>query len=242
MMHSDSDYYLLQEFGGFSLLEFVNRAHRMIQSGALSIAEWTQCVQVIFKEMVECIEFMHSKNVCHFDVSLENVLINDVRINFAGKQIKFVLEDIQIKICGLFCSVLCIKMRKYENAKWTDFGLAELFFGDDSCSTKHCGKTGYHSPEIANRSKFDAKCNDVFCLGVCLWTMLIGSRPFGTASESDSFYLFLSNGFVDEVLTVRGKRHFADKRVIHLFAAFFQDEAHRITIGGIKKHQWFRRS
>ena len=67
------------------------------------------------------------------------------------EKLRFCCENIQIKTC--------------------DFGLAE-YFGDNSSfqSSKYCGKTNYQSPEItAKKKSFNAKSNDIFCLGVCLF-------------------------------------------------------------------------
>ena len=59
----------MMEYGGFSLLEFVDKAHKLyISKGHLSPAKWHKTVKVIFNQMVEAIEYIHSKNVCHFDI------------------------------------------------------------------------------------------------------------------------------------------------------------------------------
>ena len=70
----------MMEDGGESLFDFVNKAHQLILSGNIDITEWHRVCKVIFKQMLECIEFIHSLNICHFDISLENFLINDVDV------------------------------------------------------------------------------------------------------------------------------------------------------------------
>ena len=100
-----TDYYLVMEDGGGSLFDFVMNAHRFIQLGILDTSHWIQVVKVIFKQMIECIQFIHDQNVCHFDISLENFVINDVMIHLhedlnSGKEIiKLALDDIQVKLC-----------------------------------------------------------------------------------------------------------------------------------------------
>merc|ERR1719384_1114019 len=123
----------------------------MIQSGHIAICEWQKLVKVIFNQMVEVVDYIHSKNVSHFDISLENFLINDVQIKAinGSEKLSFVnLENVQIKLC--------------------DFGLSEYFEPDSSfLSSKYCGKIGYQSPEINYRKKqFNAALNDVWCLGI----------------------------------------------------------------------------
>merc|ERR1712087_351568 len=74
-------FYLLMEDGGHSLFEFVRRAHYFLSAGHIEINHWHQVIRCIFVQMVEAIAFMHSLNVVHFDISLENLLINDVIIH-----------------------------------------------------------------------------------------------------------------------------------------------------------------
>ena len=118
------------EDGGHSLFDFVKKGHKHITNGRITIDEWHKVVKLIFKQMVEAIEFMHDNNVVHFDISLENLLINDldVKLNKKTEKISFVCNDIRVKIC--------------------DFGLAEIFDKNSSFLTnKYCGKPNYKSPE-----------------------------------------------------------------------------------------------
>eukprot|EP01084_Bolivina_argentea_P258214 435217_1 len=73
-------YYLVMEDGGMSLFEFTRQMHRLIKMGHVGMDEWQAVIKIILKQMVECIDYIHSKNVCHFDISLENFLINDIPI------------------------------------------------------------------------------------------------------------------------------------------------------------------
>ena len=110
--------------------------------------------KVIFAQMVECVAYLHSRNICHFDVSLENFVISNVMIS--------TLDSDQFTFCGL------------DDIRVTliDFGLAEVFAKDSTFqSTKYCGKTVYQSPEItanmkSKRKSFNAKANDIWCLGI----------------------------------------------------------------------------
>ena len=128
-------YYLVMEDGGFSLFEFVVKVHRLIRMGKLHISEWQRIAKIIFKQMIQAIEYIHSKGVCHFDISLENFILNDIDVVLVTtpteETIKFVATDtsgIDVKLC--------------------DFGLAEIFSADKTdkncnskwLSNKYCGK------------------------------------------------------------------------------------------------------
>lgn len=93
-MYSETDYFCVVENGGKQLLRFTQLAHDHISAGKMNnFSEWQPVVRLIMKQMVQCIEFMlsvygvrtyrntmnvldrHSKRICHFDISLENVII-----------------------------------------------------------------------------------------------------------------------------------------------------------------------
>merc|ERR1712228_493690 len=98
--------------GGGSLFDFVQKGHEYIKDGSIDISEWQKVANIILKQMIDCIQYIHSKNVIHFDISLENWLINDVKVEVdvytnGIEKIRFVADRIQIKLC--------------------DFGLSQLF-------------------------------------------------------------------------------------------------------------------
>ena len=66
----DYNYYLVMENGGHGLFDFVSKAHEYIKIGKVEISEWQKLVQLLFKQMVDTIAYMHEKNVANFDVSL----------------------------------------------------------------------------------------------------------------------------------------------------------------------------
>ena len=116
------------EYGGQSLFDFVVKTHKFIKSGKIEICEYHKLVKIIFKQIIGCLQYIHGKNVCHFDTSLENILINDVDLisykKIDGrKYYKFDYENIQIKVC--------------------DFGLSQLFDGKTFLCNKYCGKLTY---------------------------------------------------------------------------------------------------
>eukprot|EP01084_Bolivina_argentea_P042691 78700_1 len=219
------NYYLVMEDAGDDLFDFVVKAHRLIQMGTIDIFEWHKVVKVILKQMIEAIEFIHSKNVCHLDISLENFLINDVEINCFKRENKtkmqFVLENIKIKLI--------------------DFGLAEKFNEKDNfTSTKWCGKSVYKSPEIISKIAFDAKSNDVWCTGVSLWMLIFGCCPWNKASVNDELFVLIMNGCVVDVLTQWNKMNYVNRQLIDLFATFFQYQDERKCLDQIKQHPWLQ--
>jgi len=242
-MKSNVNYYLVMSDGGHSLFDFNLKVHEYIESSKIQIAHWHKLVKVLLRRMLDCLEFIHSMKVCHFDVSLENFLINDLDVEYADDEtLSFCFDDddaVQIKLC--------------------DFGLAECFeTGRSDCnddqkeetvdfrSDKYCGKRCYQSPEITNRAEegatFDAKKNDVWCLGVCLWMLITGSCPFPSSTADDPYFQLIINGKMKELLTKWKKLHYVDEQLLEIFEMLFRFEEDRADIGAIRSCSWLKDS
>eukprot|EP00488_Nonionellina_sp_1-RS-2012_P002384 TRINITY_DN4550_c0_g1_i1.p1 TRINITY_DN4550_c0_g1~~TRINITY_DN4550_c0_g1_i1.p1 ORF type:complete len:179 (-),score=46.02 TRINITY_DN4550_c0_g1_i1:454-990(-) len=166
--------------------------------------------------MIECIDYIHSKNVAHFDISLENWLINDVEVDVHrtanGKEsVQFVLDNIQVKLC--------------------DFGLAKIFTKKSFLSNKHCGKTGYKSPEInAKKRGFNAGANDLWCIGICLFMLCTGIAPWGKAHSSDKNYAFIRKYGIYDALKVWGVSKYIHRNMLPLIDAMLRFENDRVNL------------
>eukprot|EP01084_Bolivina_argentea_P161103 280462_1 len=79
-------YYLIMSDGGNDLFEYVKQGHKLINKGLLNVFVWQKAVKTIFTQMIECIEFLHNNNVCHFDISLENFLIHTINSSKNGRK------------------------------------------------------------------------------------------------------------------------------------------------------------
>uniref|UniRef100_A0A8C6T9H6 non-specific serine/threonine protein kinase n=1 Tax=Neogobius melanostomus TaxID=47308 RepID=A0A8C6T9H6_9GOBI len=70
-----------------------------------------------------------------------------------------------------------ILLDKSGNVKIADFGLSNLFHGDEFLQT-FCGSPLYASPEIVNGRPYRGPEVDTWSLGVLLYTLVHGSMPF----------------------------------------------------------------
>lgn len=73
--------------------------------------------------------------------------------------------------------------------KVADFGLSCLL--TEVNSTKYVGTTDYMAPEINARMSYCGVKADLFALGVLLFTMVAGHKPFRKASVQDKWYRML---------------------------------------------------
>ena len=223
------------EDGGFSLFTFIVKVHRLIRMGKLEISEWHRVAKIILKKMIEAIEYIHNKGISHFDISCENWTLNDLDVVLVTDGDKETVKFSVNETSGV-------------EVKLIDFGLAEIFFNDKDkekesvvCwkSNKYCGKQGYKSPEVALKKKlFDAKSNDIFCLGVCFFMMIIGNPPWNISKDTDSSFHHIWNGKLLNVLSSWNKLSFVNKEIVELFQSFFKSEDERITLQQLKNCKW----
>lgn len=210
----------------FCPLQKVLKAHNCILNGKLSIFEWQNVCKILFKQMVTFIDILHNKmNVCHLDISLENMLINDVLITVDptnNEQIHFV-PQFSVKFC--------------------DFGLAETFdvkTNPNFLSSKFVGKTNYKSPEIYQKKQFDARAADTWSLGVCLFALLMGSMPFNKPSKNDATFQWIISGHILELIQEWNKVHYVNQHHVNILYKIFQKENKRINIKTLVTDPWFQ--
>jgi len=225
----DKNYYLVMENGGHSLFDFVAKAHEYIKIGKVEISEWQKLVQLLFKQMVNTIAYMHEKNVANFDISLENMLVNDIDVSIdEGDNLKFITDDennpIQMKMC--------------------DLGLSELYKNDTNgnpvfTTGKNAGKHNYKSPEmIRGDDELNAASNDIWCLGVSLFMMLIGGSPWERADINDKHFRLIMDGKMMKIIEKWGRAKYLNTEIVDLLDKIFKYEDKRITISELKQHPW----
>jgi len=219
---SNVNYYLVMEDGGTSLFDFVSQVHNYVDDGQIEYSEWLILCKKLFKQMIEAVEYIHSQSICHFDISLENFLIDSVDVEMHNDKLKF-CEDSkpQVKLC--------------------DFGLAGLFPEKSNFqSNKFVGKLNCMSPELLRKESFNAKSNDVWCLGICLFMMIIGGCPWDKASKTEESFNKMMDGQIIEILEFWKKVDCVNKDIINVFKLFFKYEDERATLEEIKRSAWFQ--
>jgi len=187
---------------------------------------WQELVRIIFSQMLEAIEYIHSQNVCHFDVSLQNFVINGVRLKYKKEW------------NGQETMHLCYNEADV-SVKLIDFGLAQCI-DPRSSSTHYVGKLNYHCPKIFDRKPFDAMKNDVWCLGVCLFQLVTGGSPYSKPTKSDSAFAAIIDGKVIDLLRFWQKTDYVKDEILQIFNLIFQNEEKRANVKQIRGCPWLR--
>lgn len=128
----------------------------------------SELIRAIFGNIVSGILYMHSLDICHRDIKLENILLKYTTAELLGQDSILIHKPIIVI---------------------SDFGLSKKIDQSDPLLSTRCGSEDYVSPELLLGMKYDGKQNDCWSLGVVLYTMLEGRLPFDLLpNEKQSTY------------------------------------------------------
>lgn len=146
--------YIVQEnCGEKSLSEYVKKSknHRLDENEA----------KIVFSQFAASLKYIHSKNVCHRDLKLTNILIEKFPNRLYSKE----KDD-----------------DTYYRIKMIDFGFA--CFSNRKFRT-YCGTPSYMAPELVSRISYDGIQVDIWASGVILYKILTGGYPFGSEKDKE---------------------------------------------------------
>ena len=153
-------------------------------------------VKFIMDQVLNAVSYLHSKNVLHGDIKLENILLYKSTKNKDVRRFTTLNVDINNQI-DLQREInrknsVSKKKRNYVNdmlnyeIKLIDFGCSKYFV-----HKKHRKLTGiigtsiYCSPEVID-NRYDEKCDEWSC-GVLMYMLLAGYPPFQGENEDEIF-------------------------------------------------------
>ena len=114
-------------------------------------------IAVMFRQILSGLAYLHSNNIIHRDLKLENILIQEIEKSRETNEDLFILKII-------------------------DFGTAKIF--DKNKKAKAIvGSSYYIAPEVINK-KYNREC-DLWSAGVILYMFIVGHAPFDGGSDKE---------------------------------------------------------
>lgn len=172
------------------------------------IIQWQHEMQNMFYEICLGTKVLHDKNIVHRDLSLENVLLSKNLNRRQGEPKLFP------RIC--------------------DFGLTTEYRRAHNDSV---GKLGYMSPECF-AGRYDGKANDVWCLGIMLFMMMIGAPPYGKIGDRAYSYVVDGEEAIRFLLQQYRRYHLVPAAAFEVIVGIFIGEDQRFTIDQILATQY----
>jgi Protein kinase domain len=178
-----------------------------------------------FRQVMEGVAFLHSRGICHRDLSPENIMIDGT--------------DGVIIDMGM-----CLRVPYIDpNQSGRSIAVTDIFGANGStrCLFKPqgpCGKLPYMSPEIyANRKPFDGAAADVWTSGTILFCMITGNRSYQRPHMSDPQFYWMSQGL--RQLLSDWRVSMSEEGIDLLQGMLEIDPRKRLTIEEVRSHPWF---
>ncbi|XP_053418015.1 serine/threonine-protein kinase 33 isoform X1 [Nycticebus coucang] len=163
----------------------------------------------IIKSLASAIAYLHSNDIVHRDLKLENILVKS----------SFIDANNELNL----------------NIKVTDFGLAVKKHGrSEAMMQSTCGTPIYMAPEVINAHDYSQQC-DIWSIGVIMYILLSGEPPFLASSEEKLFEL-IRKGELHFENPVWDSISDCAKSVLKQLMKV--DPAHRLTAKELLDNQW----
>jgi len=174
-----------------------------------------------FKQLIQALDHYHKKGVCHRDICLENIMLDEkdrVVLVDPGLSLRVPHSDP--------CNPDCVT----DVSAGTSRRLM-LYQGQG-------GKLMYAAPEIIDKKPaVDAYATDLWAAGVVGFVMLVGLAPFKWAHSSDKRFAQISRGGLDQLVTALDIP--LSPEAIDLLQGFFwKDPRERWNLAEVLMHPW----
>ena len=157
--------------------------------------------------------------VCHRDMSLENILVDEYKTS--------IVIDLG----------MCLRVPYASD----DGGSADVSSGNLRLLMRPlipCGKPNYISPEVLkSEDDFDGFAIDLWAAGVILFIMLVGLPPWEFAREEDPRYRMVTKGGLNRMLQSWNRQVSAPAADL-LQKMMMENPRERLSLCEVKDHHW----
>ena len=163
-------------------MEFIPGCDLYVLCSEFSLGIPETLTKKIFFNIAIAIKELHSLQICHLDLKLENIMYN---------------KDTN-----------SVTIVDFGFSHYTTNNPQDLTDKNQILQTSFCGSIHYAAPELLSRIPFDGKKADVWSLGVVLFAMLSGQFPFDDfEGNSNRIFQRIRNNLVDYPLHFSNLQH-----------------------------------
>ncbi|GAX12229.1 hypothetical protein FisN_1Hh158 [Fistulifera solaris] len=178
--------------------------------------------RVWFQQLLQCLVHLENKGICHGDICLENLLIDDD--SHALHLIDF----------GTALRIPYVDQRD-------DGGVVDASEGSVRRLIRNKGRNGkltYLAPELVDKmDEFDGFAVDLWSAGIILFIMLVGKAPFAVASTSDYRFNEISKGRLSNIIN-RSDLKISPEACNLLQNMLWRKPDKRLNLSQVLMHPW----
>jgi len=125
--------------------------------------------------------------------------------------------------------------------KIIDFGVAKSFKENERFDQR-VGKFTYMAPEVYSKDKYLPGKADIWCLGVMLFSMLVGAPLYKLPDLSDLEFKFVITGHLQDLLVQWRRLPLVPVDALDVMEKIFKPETERISMEELCRHKYVQLS
>jgi len=175
----------------------------------------------LLRSILNGLESLQRAGLCHRDISLENIMVDN--------------EQTIVIDMGM-----CLRIPFLDNEEGDADMTGNVDYRDRRAQRclisrrPRAGKRFYMSPEVFSEKPFDGHAIDMWAVGVCLFMMLTGDRPWDRASPGDNEFRNMSAGRLANYLHI----DLSEDAVNLLQGMLFANPHDRLSLQQVRAHPW----
>ena len=177
-----------------------------------------ECSRFYGAQILDSVEYMHSRGIIHRDLKPENVLLDD---------------QMHVKITDFGTAKILDIPHEGQNAQFGQVSVTNdpLDGSETDRAVSFVGTAEYVSPELLT-NKNACKASDLWAFGCIIYQLLAGRPPFKAGNEYQTFQKIVNLDYSFPEGFPNSARDLVEKLLV-------LDPADRLPISGIKRHRFF---